>query len=245
MTLPNREIGEVGAPTTREIGTFVNPKLSNREIDLNFPIELVSLFRTSSCLGCNRPHRVFFPQSTNLLAFCLAQLPELLHSLLALAGSPTLLNMGKASRDKRVRCAPTVSASKTLQNRSSILTLSCNLLRISTIAEPRKKDGARARRLSYCKLTRNSTSSRVRERSQIEPPRFPSSGLQLTICKLTSDYGIHIVGVKNSVDLCAAPGSWSQVLSKKLWEPSDKCVFLSSSSLRHPSTSLTFFHLLT
>lgn len=26
-------------------------------------------------------------------------------------------------------------------------------------------------------------------------------------------------GVKNSVDLCAAPGSWSQVLSKKLYEP--------------------------
>jgi tRNA (cytidine32/guanosine34-2'-O)-methyltransferase len=26
--------------------------------------------------------------------------------------------------------------------------------------------------------------------------------------------------VKNSVDLCAAPGSWSQVLSKKLYEPS-------------------------
>lgn len=24
------------------------------------------------------------------------------------------------------------------------------------------------------------------------------------------------------VDLCAAPGSWSQVLSKKLYEPSDK-----------------------
>ncbi|CAG9812342.1 unnamed protein product [Chironomus riparius] len=28
-------------------------------------------------------------------------------------------------------------------------------------------------------------------------------------------------GVTRAVDLCAAPGSWSQVLSKKLWEPSE------------------------
>lgn len=34
-----------------------------------------------------------------------------------------------------------------------------------------------------------------------------------------------MIGVKNSVDLCAAPGSWSQVLSKKLYEPAQKYVF--------------------
>jgi 23S rRNA U2552 (ribose-2'-O)-methylase RlmE/FtsJ len=26
-------------------------------------------------------------------------------------------------------------------------------------------------------------------------------------------------GVKRAVDLCAAPGSWSQVLSRKIYEP--------------------------
>ena len=47
---------------------------------------------------------------------------------------------------------------------------------------------------------------------------------QYTCDILTPTYVYYLIGVKNSVDLCAAPGSWSQVLSKKLWEPSEKCV---------------------
>lgn len=38
--------------------------------------------------------------------------------------------------------------------------------------------------------------------------------------RILSTVNIYISGVTRVVDLCAAPGSWSQVLSKKLYETS-------------------------
>jgi tRNA (cytidine32/guanosine34-2'-O)-methyltransferase len=33
---------------------------------------------------------------------------------------------------------------------------------------------------------------------------------------------LRVTGVERAVDLCAAPGSWSQVLSRKLWKDAEE-----------------------
>ncbi|EMR09502.1 ribosomal RNA large subunit methyltransferase J [Pneumocystis murina B123] len=42
------------------------------------------------------------------------------------------------------------------------------------------------------------------------------------LIQLDEEFGL-LMGVKRVIDLCAAPGSWSQVLSKKLIENTDSC----------------------
>lgn len=97
------------------------------------------------------------------------------------------------------------------------LVLSC---RTFTTAKLRKKDGERAQHSNFFRLMRSLASSKVgnsasssRDKCRLGCLSF--SDIPFDFCS---------IGVKHAVDLCAAPGSWSQVLSKRLWEPAAKCV---------------------
>lgn len=81
---------------------------------------------------------------------------------------------------------------------------------IFTIAWQKRKDGVHVVRSNCCRSIRSSIFSMVCTRSSVNR-RLTSTSLQLSCCYTNA-------GVTRVVDLCAAPGSWSQVLSKRLYE---------------------------
>ena len=76
---------------------------------------------------------------------------------------------------------------------------------ISTTGWPRKRDGEPGAPTSCCTLMKSTTSCQVHSVTYKSMSTFLMSA-SIFVC----------ADVKRVVDLCAAPGSWSQVLSKQL-----------------------------
>lgn len=83
--------------------------------------------------------------------------------------------------------------------------------------ELKKKDGEHEAPLNYCKSMMNFIFSKV------NIAKTMNKFLLVAKCKIiilkflfNSNVLFSIADVKRAVDLCAAPGSWSQVLSRKL-----------------------------
>ena len=87
-----------------------------------------------------------------------------------------------------------------------------------TTARPRRRGGGRAAPTSCCKSTRPTTSSKVPPRPAPPPACAPAHGPRALTPAPPRLIGPS-TGVRNAVDLCAAPGSWSQVLSRQLYLP--------------------------
>lgn len=77
---------------------------------------------------------------------------------------------------------------------------------IFTIVKQNNKVGGLEVHLNYCKSTSNSVYSKVTNKKNI-----------FFFQNTNYSQNTNILDVKRAVDLCAAPGSWSQVLSRKLY----------------------------